>query len=108
MYVDSPYGQIIALEATTGKEKGKFTLPNADTPAKRGLSYWPGDGKIKPQSVFGTDIGLLYELNAADGTINTAFGNNGIVDVKTPEIMNGFKVPYGILQAPSIYKNLID
>ena len=30
-----------------------------------------------------------------------------MVDVKTPEVMNGFKVPYGILQAPAIYKNLI-
>src|SRR5580704_6601399 len=28
MYVDSPYGQIISLDATTGKEKWKFTLPN--------------------------------------------------------------------------------
>ena len=50
---------------------------------------------------------MLYSLNAADGTINTGFGNNGMVDVKTPEVMNGFKVPYSILQAPAIYKNLI-
>jgi quinoprotein glucose dehydrogenase len=107
MYHGTPYGEVIAFNATTGKVLWRFKLPNDDNPAKRGISYWPGDGKIKPQIVFGTDSGLLYELNAADGTINAAFGTNGTVDVKTPEVMNGFKVPYGILQAPAIYKNLI-
>ena len=44
MYLASPYGAIHALDATTGTEKWKFTLPNNDLPAKRGLAYWPGDG----------------------------------------------------------------
>lgn len=108
MYLGTPYGEIIALNASTGKEIWKFRLPNDDTPAKRGIAYWGGAGSIKPQIVFGTNDGLLYELDAATGKVsNTGFGNGGTVDVKTPEIMNGFKVPYGILQAPSIYKNLI-
>ena len=68
MYLGSPYGEVIALNATTGDVKWKFKLPNSDIPAKRGISYWPGDGTIKPQIVFGTGSGLLYELNAADGS----------------------------------------
>ena len=106
MYLGSPYGEVIALNATTGDVKWKFKLPNNDIPAKRGISYWPGDGTIKPQIVFGTGSGLLYELNATDGTINTQFGESGVVDVKTPDVMNGFR-GYSILQAPAVYKNLL-
>ncbi|HWY62528.1 MAG TPA: PQQ-binding-like beta-propeller repeat protein, partial [Rhizomicrobium sp.] len=72
-----------------------------------GVSYWPGDGKLPASIIFGTESGILYSLKASDGAPNTGFGNGGTVDVKTPEIMNGFKVPYSILQAPSIYKNLV-
>jgi quinoprotein glucose dehydrogenase len=107
MYHGSPYGEVIAFDATTGAVKWKFKLPNDDTPAKRGISYWPGDGNIKPQIIFGTESGMLYSLNAADGTIRTGFGSNGTVDTKTPDVMNGFKTSYNILQAPAIYKNLI-
>ncbi|HWY60527.1 MAG TPA: hypothetical protein VNW15_01370, partial [Rhizomicrobium sp.] len=46
MYLGSPYGEVIALNATTGAVKWKFKLPGDDTPAKRGVSYWPGDGKL--------------------------------------------------------------
>jgi quinoprotein glucose dehydrogenase len=106
MYLGSPYGEVIALNATTGDVVWKFKLPNGDLPAKRGISYWPGDGSIKPQIVFGTGSGLLYELNAADGSINNAFGENGVVNVKTPDVMNGFR-GYSILQAPAVYKNLL-
>jgi quinoprotein glucose dehydrogenase len=106
MYLGSPYGEIIALNATTGDVNWRFKIPGGDLPAKRGISYWPGDGTIKPQIVFGTGTGLLYELNAADGSPNTGFGENGVVNVKTPEIMNGFR-GYSILQAPAVYKNLL-
>jgi len=106
MYLGSPYGEVIALNATTGDVKWKFKLPNNDVPAKRGISYWPGDGAIKPQIVFGTGSGLLYELNAADGSINTGFAANGVLDVKTPDVMNGYR-GYSILQAPAVYNNLL-
>ena len=107
MYLGSPYGEVIALNATTGAVKWKFKLPGDDAPAKRGISYWPGDGKLPASIVFGTDDGILYSLKASDGTPNAWFGNKGTVDVKTPEVMNGFKVNYSIQQAPAIYKNLI-
>ena len=106
LYLGSPYGEVIALNATTGAVKWKFKLPGDDTPAKRGISYWPGDGKLPASIIFGTESGLLYSLKASDGTPNSYFGNNGTVDVKTPEIMNGYKTNYGILSAPTIYKNL--
>src|ERR1700749_754281 len=33
MYISSPYGEIIALNATTGTVEWKFTVPDSDSPA---------------------------------------------------------------------------
>src|SRR5437762_10885349 len=46
MYLGSPYGAVIALDATTGAEKWRFPLPNNELPSKRGVAYWPGGGDL--------------------------------------------------------------
>ena len=70
MYVTSPYGAILALDATTGEEQWRFELPENDLPAKRGLAYWPGDGNVPPSLFFGTILGELYSIQAANGALN--------------------------------------
>jgi quinoprotein glucose dehydrogenase len=108
MYLTSPYGAIHALDATTGAQKWKFQLPNNDVPSKRGLAYWPGEGTYLPSIIFGGTSGGLYSLKASDGTLNAGFGKNGIVDLKTPEVMQtGMEIPYSLLSSATIYKNLI-
>src|SRR5262249_11303385 len=108
MFLGSPYGAVIALNATTGVEKWKFSLSNNEVPATRGIGYWPGAGGLPASIVFGTRSGGLYSLNAADGTPNAWFGENGVVNLKTPEVMQtGPTATYGLLSSPSIYKNLI-
>ena len=108
MYLASPYGAIHALDATTGAEKWKFQLPNNDNPSKRGLAYWPGGGGVAPSIVFGGLAGGLYSIKASDGTLNSAFGENGVVNLKTPEVMQtGMSAAYSLLSAPNIYKDLI-
>jgi len=108
MYLASPYGAIHALDATTGGEKWKFTLPNNDLPAKRGLAYWPGDGSVPPSLLFGGLAGGLYSVKASDGTLNSSFGTAGILNLKTPEVMQtGMNQAYSLLSAPTIYKNLV-
>ena len=112
MYHGSPYGEVIAFNATTGEVKWKFKLPGDDTsrPNAGILSYAGAGGGFAIQAadhLRAPESGLLYSLNAADGTIRTGFGTNGTLDTKTPDVMNGFKVPYSVLQAPAIYKNLI-
>jgi quinoprotein glucose dehydrogenase len=108
MYLASPYGVIHALDATTGAEKWKLQLPNNDIPSKRGLAYWPGDGSLPPSIIFGVTSGGLYSVKASDGTRNAFFGQNGVVDLKTPEVMQtGNNVPYSLLSSATIYKNLI-
>ena len=108
MYVGSPYGAVIALDATSGTEKWRYPLPNNDVPAKRGIAYWPG-GDGRPASVvFGSNGGGLYSLDAATGRLNDWFGDNGIVNTKTADVMQtGMNVSYSHLSSPTIYKNLI-
>src|SRR5437773_3550639 len=108
MFLASPYGAVIALDATTGTEKWKFQLANNDLPSKRGLAYWPGGDGLPPSIIFGVTSGGLYSLKASDGTPNSFFGENGVVNLKTPEVMQtGLNLPYSLLSAPTVYKNLI-
>ena len=108
MYLGSPYGDVIALDASSGVEKWRYRLPNNDIPAKRGLAYWPGAGGRAASIIFGSNAGLLYSLNAATGQLNEWFGDKGIVNTKTKEVMQtGMDVPYSILSSPTIFKNLI-
>ncbi len=94
MYVGSPYGEVFALDATSGTEKWRFQLPNNDVPAKRGIAYWPGGGGRPASIVFGSNAGALYSIDPATGRLNDWFGDKGIVNTKTPEVMQtGMNVP---------------
>jgi quinoprotein glucose dehydrogenase len=108
MYLASPYGAIHALDATTGVEKWKFQLPNNELPSKRGLAYWPGADGVPASIIFGASSGGLYSIKASDGTLNAGFGENGVVNLKTPEVMQtGMTASYSLLSSATIYKNLI-
>jgi quinoprotein glucose dehydrogenase len=110
MYLASPYGAVIALDATTGAQKWRFELPNNELPSKRGVAYWPGGGDLPlpPSIVFGTMSGALYSIKASDGTLNDWFGENGVITLKTPEVMqNSPNAGYSLLSSPIIYRNLV-
>src|SRR5688572_15651658 len=53
MYLSTPYGRVVALDSTTGKELWIFQVPSG-VPSTRGVEYWPGDARTPPQIVFGT------------------------------------------------------
>lgn len=108
MYLGSPYGAIHALDATTGVERWTYQLPNNDLPSKRGIAYWPGGGGVPASIIFGGLAGGMYSIKASDGTLNAGFGENGVVNLKTPEVMQtGMDATYSLLTAPTIYKDLI-
>ncbi len=108
MYIASTYGQIIALNATTGAEIWKWTMPDSDTPSARGLSYWAGAKGAPATVVFGSRLGRLYALDAKTGQLAEGFGEHGVVNLKTPEVMQtGPNAIYNLPSPPVIYKNLI-
>jgi quinoprotein glucose dehydrogenase len=107
LYLGTPYGRVVALDATSGKQVWAYQLPGTDQPPFRGLGYWPGDGKIGPRIIFGSLQGKLIALEAKTGAPAKGFGDNGVVETKTPEIMNGLpNAYYGYSSPPGIYKNL--
>ena len=112
LYLSFPFYRVVALEPETGKVLWDFTGPGKPGAGflgtMRGLAYWAGDKQTPPQILFGTDLGQLYSLNAKTGKPNPGFGNEGIVNLKTSEVMNGFpNSTYGISSAPAVYKNLV-
>lgn len=106
MYLSTPYYRVVALDATTGKEIWVFQLPSGN-PSTRGVEYWPGDGTTPPQIVFGTSDARLYSLDARTGAPNDAFGEKGVVNLNTPEILQGLPGRNGLSSPPTVYRNLV-
>lgn len=108
MYVVTPYSRVVALDSSTGREKWVFHIPDGDNASMRGASYWPGEGASLPSIIFGTRRGKMYSISAATGQLNRDFGVNGMVDLKTPEVMKtGMDKSYILPSPPTIYKNLV-
>lgn len=105
MYVPSPYGRVVALDATTGKEVWVYKLPSGE-PAFRGVEYFRGDSQTPPQIIVPTSDGKLFTLNAKTGALNTKFGANGIVDLDTPEITHGGP-GIRVTTPPIVFQNLV-
>jgi quinoprotein glucose dehydrogenase len=106
MYLSTPYNRVVALDADTGKEIWVYKLVNGEQTPIRGIGYWPGDQAHGARIIFGTSKGNLIALEAKDGKPAEGFGVHGILDTKTPEVMNGFPdAPYRYSSAPTIYKN---
>jgi len=105
MYMSTPYSRVVAVEPTSGKEIWAYRLPSSG-PSTRGIEYWPGDATTPPQIVFGSSEGKLYSLDAKTGDPNNAFGEGGIVNLNTPEILQGLPGRDGLSSPPIVYKNL--
>ena len=106
MYITTPYGRVVALDSTTGKEIWVYQVPSG-VPSTRGAEYWPGDAKTPAQIVFGTHDGRLISLHAKTGEPNDGFGDHGIINLNTPEILQGLPGSDGMGSPPTMYKNLI-
>ena len=108
MYVVTPYSRAVALDSATGQEKWVFEIPDGDNASLRGAAYWPGGDGSSPAIIFGTRRGRMYSISAETGTLNRDFGVNGMVNLKTPEVMKtGMDKSYSLPSPPVIYKNLV-
>lgn len=108
MFITTPYGRVVALDPANGKELWATAIPGPGQPSLRGVEYWPGDGKTPPRIVFGTRDGRLIALDAATGTFAAGFGTGGVVDMKTPDVLQGAEARfYGMTSPPIVHGNLI-
>jgi quinoprotein glucose dehydrogenase len=74
--------RIVALQPETGKEIWRHVVTGG-VPSRRGVAYWPGDGKTPPRILF-TAGRRLIAINAADGTSAAGFGTQGEIDLVVP------------------------
>jgi glucose dehydrogenase len=109
MYLPIQGTTIVALEADAGSEVWKFDLKNIPgiganpSAGGRGISYWPGDGKIAPRIVIATTNGFLVQLDAKTGAHIT--GREGLINLATG-VMEKFNQPYATNMPPALYTNL--
>ena len=111
MYVSTPYGRVVALDAETGKQcAGPIRLRTATRLPRAASPRGPvaATNRSRPEIVFGTRGGSLIALNAKTGAPVKGFGKDGIVDLHSDAVMQGFpQAALGVTSAPVIYKNLI-
>lgn len=108
MYVGTPYGQIVALDAADGHVLWRHDLPHGVQPARRGMDWWPGDGPGTAALLFGGTDGRLYAVRARDGQPSPGFGDNGSIDLKTPDVMvTGRAHMYMLTSPPLVWRDLV-
>src|SRR6185503_14363471 len=104
MILATPYRRVTAIDATKGTQVWAYHTPNSDGVATRGVEYWAGGNKI----VVATQGGKLIELDAKTGEPVKGFGINGVLDTRTPEILNGIpNASYGYSSPPIVVNNVI-
>ncbi len=108
LYITTPYHRVVALDPVTGKEIWVYDLPDNGQPDTHGVEYWAGSDADAPRIIFGTRGGELIELDAKSGKPIPGFGDTGILNTNTPEILNGFpNARNGYVSPPLVYKNLV-
>ena len=114
MYVTTPYHKALALKPETGQVLWSYDVPGDGQPSLRGVEYWPGDGVVGPRIVFGTRDSRLIALDARTGRPAEGFGDKGVVNLRTPEILNGttpnpsgYGGNVGMTSPPIVFKNLV-
>jgi quinoprotein glucose dehydrogenase len=91
LYIGTPYGKAIALDAETGKERWSFDARidpkgNYGDFANRGVSFWADpserpEGACRQRIFFASIDARLFALDAASGALCRDFGNEGHIDL---------------------------
>jgi quinoprotein glucose dehydrogenase len=81
LYAPTPGKALVALDAATGVERWRRGFPELrnrlqDTPARRGLTYWPGTAEHAPRLLVGAGD-WIYALDPRSGEPLAGFGTNG-------------------------------
>ena len=102
MYITAA-SSVFAIEPDTGKEIWRFAAPGKV--ARRGVAYWPGDGKRQPRLYAGVEGGRLVAIDARTGEPITEFGAKGYVDLKAS--IGPGDGPF-VLDSPAVvYRNVL-
>jgi glucose dehydrogenase len=108
MYVTTPYGRAVAIEADTGREIWSYQIPQEyGTAGVRSLTYWPGDDKNGAAIFFGTTRGYLVSLDARSGTPSEPFGQRGAINLRSGAGDDFPQANYGLSSPPAFFKDVV-
>ena len=107
LYISTSLGQVVALDAATGKQNWLFDTKTWESgrPANlgfnhRGVAYW--ESGAKRRILMGTNNAYLWSLDADTGLPDETFGANGRIDLTQGlgrEVDRSF---YSVVAAPTI------
>jgi quinoprotein glucose dehydrogenase len=112
LYLSTPYNQVAALDATTGKELWRYDPkayedgqpPNGQGFAHRGVAAWNDNDKLR---IILNSRYRLIQLDAKTGAIVESFGKNGVVDLSEGLVWAINKKHYTNTSPPIVFKDLI-
>jgi quinoprotein glucose dehydrogenase len=112
LYVSTPYNQVAALDAGSGKELWRYDPkayedgqpPNGQGFAHRGVVAWKDGDRLR---IFLNARYKLIQLDAKTGQLVDGFGKNGIVDLSEGLVWAINKKHYTNTSPPIVYKDLI-
>jgi quinoprotein glucose dehydrogenase len=92
LYFATPGRRIVAVDARTGKQVWSVT-PGGVTPARRGVTFWPGDAK-NPARVFFPAGWRLMALDARTGKPVRRFAGGAVkgLESKLPPMIDGNRI----------------
>ena len=94
MFGPTPGMALVAVDAAAGVEKWRFEverparLRNEDAVARRGLVYWPGDGRNGARLLFGSGD-WIYAVDPKTGKAVSQFGKTVRVAIPTGATVSG-------------------
>jgi len=106
IYLTSPSLQLIALEASSGKELWRFapTGKELSSGVNRGVTYW----KHKDQECIFFPAGkYLYSVDAVSGNLNESFGDQGKIDLRADLGRDTATVSITVTTPGIVYKNIL-
>ena len=103
MYVTTG-DNIFALEPETAKVLWKFTHQDM---SRRGLAYWPGEGKTGARFYTSGGDGRLIAVDVKTGKVVMDFGLDGYVDLKASVMVDGATGSFGLPSPPAVYRNVV-
>ena len=112
LYLSTPYNQVAALDAATGKELWRFDPkayedgqpPNGQGFAHRGVAAWRDRGNLR---IFLNSRYRLFQLDSATGKPVESFGNGGAIDLSEGLVWAINKKHYTNTSPPIVYKDLV-
>ena len=95
---------VYALEPETGKPVWKFE--STGPVSKRGVAYWPGDGKTPARLYSGVREGRMVALDAKTGAVAPDFGERGYVDLKQ-SVRGDVDGAFMLDSPPVVYRDIV-